>query len=93
MIRGERIKLDIFQDSLVKGDMLIDSDNNLYKFIQFGYCKWVDSCKQCKGKMELKSQANGFKDYRCFSVSSSGQYWSNLWHIDVKWLDDKDFEI
>ena len=93
MIHKEKIKLDVFQNSLVKGDVLIDSDDNLYKFIQFGYCNWIDKCKQCKGKMEIQ-QANGFKDYRCFAISMrEGQHWSTLWPTDNKWFNDKDFEI
>ena len=92
MIGKEKIRLDLFQDSLIEGDILIDSNGDRYKFIQFGYCQWVDSCTRCKGKIEVK-YTNGFKDYACFGSSWRKDQWSTLWHISDRWIDDKDFEL
>jgi len=90
ILRKDKIRLDIFQDSLSEGDMLVDSAGEKYKFFELGYCQWLDSCNRCRGKMLVK-HINGFKDWQCFGSSYREEQWSTLWHDRDQWIDDKDF--
>lgn len=93
MMPRERIRLDIFQDSLVVGDILIDAHGKKFEYHDTVSCKWRGSCRRCRGSLLVTYSGDITKDM-CFGTSSDGEQYSNVWHHeDIVWFRDKDFEL
>lgn len=81
-----------FCDEVQYGDMLIDQEGQLMKFIKFDYCKWIKSCKVCKGQVMVQRIEIGDTVSRCFGNTST-EFGITCWldKIYNGWVDDKDF--